>query len=199
MTLMHDERMGKPLVLGLEYWLQLDEEAWNAIRQRLEGHTPTLAPWRARPHQIPAVEAAKQHYLGRGTNRGRLIMPCGTGKSLIGFFIAEAMNAREILIAVPSLALVKQSLTTWTREFAARGEVPDWLCVCSDETTGSVNTDEFAYDLPVPPTTDPNAITAFLRRSNEGRRITFTTYQSSGRLAEAAQRTGNHLRPCHSG
>ena len=63
-------------------------------------------------------------------------MPCGTGKSLTAFWIAEALNAQNILVAVPSLALIRQSLIDWTREFLARGQVPEWLCVCSDETVG---------------------------------------------------------------
>jgi predicted helicase len=52
-------------------------------------------------------------------------MPCGTGKSLTAFWIAEALDARHILVAVPSLALIRQSLSDWTREFLARGELPD--------------------------------------------------------------------------
>ena len=48
-------------------------------------------------------------------------MPCGTGKSLTAYWIAEALKAKTILVAVPSLALVRQSLTDWTREFLAHG------------------------------------------------------------------------------
>ena len=43
-------------------------------------------------------------------------MPCGTGKSLTAYWIAEALTAKTILVAVPSLALVRQSLADWTRE-----------------------------------------------------------------------------------
>ena len=70
-------------------------------------------------------------------------MPCGTGKSLAAFWIAEALRAKTILVAVPSLALIRQSLADWTREFLARGQVPDWICVCSDETVGNLERDEF--------------------------------------------------------
>ena len=49
------------------------------------------------------------------------------------YWIAEALNAKSILVAVPSLQLIKQSVTDWTREFLAKGQMPDWLCVCSDE------------------------------------------------------------------
>jgi predicted helicase len=36
-------------------------------------------------------------------------MPCGTGKSLTAFWIAEKLAAKTIVIAVPSLALVADS------------------------------------------------------------------------------------------
>ena len=80
-------------------------------------------------------------------------MPCGTGKSLTAYWIAEELKAKTILVAVPSLALVRQSLTDWTREFLAHGIKPDWLCVCSDETVGNLERDEFVgevYDLGLP-------------------------------------------------
>jgi predicted helicase len=46
-----------------------------------------------------------------------MIMPCGTGKSLAAFWIARKLNAKSILIAVPSLALLQQTLKVWTREY----------------------------------------------------------------------------------
>ena len=79
------------------------------------------------PHQSAAVAAAKTHFVRDGAARGRLIMPCGTGKSLTAYWIAEALKAKTILVAVPSLALVRQSLTGWTRKFLAHGIKPDWI------------------------------------------------------------------------
>src|SRR5262245_8918873 len=70
-------------------------------------------------------------------------MPCGTGKSRTAYWIAEALKAKTILVAVPSLALVRQSLADWTREFLAHNVLPDCLCVCSDESVGNPERDEF--------------------------------------------------------
>ena len=53
-----------------------------------------------------------------------MIMPCATGKSLTAFWIAQALDAKSIVVAVPSLALIRQSLLDWTREYLAHGEVP---------------------------------------------------------------------------
>ena len=36
-----------------------------------------------------------------GKSRGKLIMPCGTGKSLTSYWIAEELKAQTILVAVP--------------------------------------------------------------------------------------------------
>ena len=185
--------MGPTVEIGLDQWLHLDEEAWSLITARLQGRAERPSARLPRPHQVEAIAAASEHYIQRKAARGRLIMPCGTGKSLTAFWIGEALDARNILVAVPSLALIRQSLADWAREFLAQGEVPDWLCVCSDETVGSVDNDSFTaetYDLGIPTTTDQETIAAFLSEPVSGRRITFTTYQSSGRLAEAARQVG---------
>jgi superfamily II DNA or RNA helicase len=120
-------------------------------------------------------------------------MPCGTGKSLAAYWIAEALKAKTILVTVPSLALIRQGVTDWTREFLANGQVPDWLCVCSDESVGSLERDEFVgevYELGLPTHTDPKEIASLLRARCDGARIVFTTYQSSDKLAAAARRAG---------
>jgi predicted helicase len=185
--------MGDTIEIGLDRWLSLDEPSWSLITATLQGRASRPAPRLPRPHQKEALAAARKHYLEQSASRGRLIMPCGTGKSLTAFFIAEAVDARNILVAVPSLALIRQSLADWTREYLARGETPDWLCVCSDDSVGSVESDSFVaetYDLGIPTTTALTDIASHLSKSVTGRRITFTTYQSSGRLAEAARQAG---------
>src|SRR5215208_1517187 len=156
--------MGNTVEIGLERWLALDEVHWSLIKSGLRGKPTPPEPRQPRPHQQKAVSAASQHFAG-GATRGRLIMPCGTGKSLTAFWIAEALEAKNILVAVPSLALIRQSLEDWTREYLARGERPDWLCVCSDESVGNLETDSFVaetYDLGIPTTTDKDEIARFL-------------------------------------
>jgi superfamily II DNA or RNA helicase len=177
--------------IGLDRWQSLDQEAWSLIVGKLKGRSAAPKARTPKPHQRAAVAAAKAHFVRDGAARGRLIMPCGTGKSLTAYWIAEALEAKTILVAVPSLALVRQSLTDWTREFLAHGIKPDWLCVCSDETVGNLERDEFVgevYDLGLPTHTDTNEIAALLRARSSGPKIVFTTYQSSGKLAAAARK-----------
>ena len=177
--------------IGLDRWQSLDQEAWRLIVGKLRGRSEPPKARRPRPHQVAAISAAKTHFVRDDAARGRMIMPCGTGKSLTAYWIAEALKAKTILVAVPSLALVRQSLTDWTREFLAHGVKPDWLCVCSDETVGNLERDEFVgevYDLGLPTHTDPKEIAALLRTRSKGPKIVFTTYQSSARLAAAARK-----------
>ena len=177
--------------IGLDRWQSLDQEAWSLIVGKLKGRSAAPKARTPRPHQRAAVAAAKTHFVRDGAARGRLIMPCGTGKSLTAYWIAEALKAKTILVAVPSLALVRQSLTDWTREFLAHGIKPDWLCVCSDETVGNLERDEFVgevYDLGLPTHTDAKEIAALLRARSSGPKIVFTTYQSSTKLAAAARK-----------
>jgi predicted helicase len=177
--------------IGLDRWQSLDQEAWRLIVAKLKGQSALPEVRRPRPHQLAAISAAKEHFISNGATRGRLIMPCGTGKSLTAYWIAEALKAKTILVAVPSLALVRQSLADWTREFLAHNVLPDWVCVCSDESVGSLERDEFVgevYDLGLPTHTDTNEIAALLRSSSNGHKIVFTTYQSSDKLAAAARK-----------
>src|SRR5829696_5851108 len=182
--------MGNTVEIGLDRFAALDETHWSLISAALRDRPARPEPRTPRRHQEQAVAAALHHYGQQQATRGRLIMPCGTGKSLTAFWIAEALDARNVLVAVPSLALVRQSLEDWTREYLARGQRPDWLCVCSDESVGEVEADSFvteAYDLGIPTTTDQHEIASFLTKRTSGHRVTFTTYQSSGKVAQAAR------------
>jgi superfamily II DNA or RNA helicase len=182
--------LGNATEIGLDRWLGLTDEDWRAIQAGITGKTVALTPRVPRPHQQQAIQAGQTHFSTE--SRGRLIMPCATGKSLTAFWIAQALDAKSIVVAVPSLALIRQSLLDWTREYLAHGEVPQWLVVCSDESTAKLDRDEFVgdtYDLGIPTTTKPKDIVPFLRKRT-GRRIVFTTYQSSSTLAQAARQAG---------
>jgi predicted helicase len=172
--------MRKTTEIGLDRWQSLDQDAWRLIVAKLMGRSARPEVRRPKRHQQAAISAAKRHFISDGATRGRLIMPCGTGKSLTAYWIAEALKANTILVAVPSLALVRQSLADWTREFLARKALPDWLCVCSDESAGNLERDEFVgevYDLGLPAHTDTNEIAALLRARSNGPRIVYLSKQ----------------------
>ena len=84
-----------------------DGYGWKRLKSAL-GKPPKppkkLSP---RKHQKRAIKKATDHFVAKKNARGKMIMPCGTGKSLTGFWIAQAFDAKTIVVAVPSLALVK--------------------------------------------------------------------------------------------
>lgn len=179
--------------IGLDFWLGLTVEDWERIHKYLKGQSIRPKPKHPRPHQQKAIKNATEHFIQKEAHRGRMIMPCGTGKSLTAFWIATALNAKSVIIAVPSLALIKQSLEDWTREFVAHHEEPrpEWLVICSDESTAKLdNSDEFVSDvhsLGIPTTTNIEVIRSFLTNSRGGRKVIFTSYQSSDKLAQASR------------
>jgi len=140
--------------------------------RRIEPKTPL-------PHQREAVQAVSGGL--ERTARGQLVMACGTGKTLVELWVAETLHSERVLVLVPSLSLLAQTM----REWAANASQP-WpaLVVCSDETVrGEDDLVERTSELALPVTTDPEQIAAFLGRA--GRGVVFATYQSSPRLSQA--------------
>ena len=173
-----------------ESFLSLDDnsyEGWKYIQAKAKGKIikpPKLSP---RPHQIKAISKTLEYF--KSNERGKVIMPCGTGKSLTAFWIARKMNAKNIIIAIPSLALLQQTLKVWTREYLLAGINPDWMCVCSDKTV-SDDQDDFVTsiaDLGIDVTTDKSEIKKFLKTKSKNSKIIFTTYQSGKVTAQGAK------------
>ena len=127
-----------------DVWRSLDEEFFRRLHSLLDGKAAPIEASVPRPHQQRAVDDAYTHFVTEGCARGKLIMPCGTGKSLAAYWIAEKLEARTILVALPSLALVRQTLEVWTREVLAHCRNFHWIAVCSDESVGDVERDDVA-------------------------------------------------------
>ena len=146
-------------------------------------------PVKKTPHitQQEAIEAAVSHY-GQ-YKRGQLILPCGAGKTLASIWISEKLGGKNILIMVPSLSLLSQTL----REWAINASIPfRYLCVCSDTTVdlGNDSPIEHIYDMDVPVTTEYGAIKDFLSDTTSKASLVFSTYQSSKVLSEAVRKSG---------
>ena len=90
------------------------------------------------------------------------------------------------MISVPSLSLVKQTLSAWTRESLANEIKMEWIAVCSDQDV-SINDDPSCqtYDLDIAVTTDPKMVAEFLSKSTEKLKVVITTYQSSSVISSA--------------
>lgn len=61
-----------------------------------------------RPHQIDALTSLTAALAVH--DRAQLTMACGTGKTLVGRWHAQASDAEQVLVLLPSLTLVAQTL-----------------------------------------------------------------------------------------
>ncbi|MEZ4755132.1 MAG: DEAD/DEAH box helicase family protein [Bdellovibrionota bacterium] len=149
-----------------------------------------LDVFRPREHQVKAISRVVKGF--QQVDRGKVIHPCGAGKTLTGMWIAQALRAESTLIAVPSLALIQQTLSNWARHY---GKPFKYLVVCSDDLiTPSFNDDPAlcsASMLGVPVTTDPREVQKFLTKPTIEPKIVFSTYQSLESVS-LAQRNIKH-------
>ncbi|MEU8003225.1 type ISP restriction/modification enzyme [Catellatospora sp. NPDC049111] len=143
-----------------------------------------------RLHQTTALEKVREGF--QAHDRGKLIMACGTGKTMTSLRIVEDQVALggTVLLLVPSISLLSQTLKEWTSE----AEVPlRPFAVCSDVRAGrrTDSEDISPYDLIFPATTDPKKLHGQVSEGQHGDKITviFSTYQSLPAVA-AAQKAG---------
>ncbi|AWT25983.1 hypothetical protein Csp1_11830 [Corynebacterium provencense] len=151
-------------------------------------------PHQLRPHQQEAVNAVFQGWSeGDGTtDRGKLIMACGTGKTFTSLKIAERLaddlgGKARILFAVPSISLLSQTLREWNAQSTLDMRS---FAVCSDKKVSRAAEDMSAEDVIIPVTTDGKVLAEKLsghRRRAKGLTVVFTTYQSLPAIHEAQQ------------
>ena len=147
-----------------------------------------------RPHQVSALSAVRSGL--KDTDRGKLIMACGTGKTFTSLKIAEniAGKGKKVLFLVPSLALLSQSLTEWTQE----SEYPlHCFAVCSDSDVGKQgkvkNEDDrvqqLNHELQYPATTNAKSLIKAMNAQSRDLAMTvvFSTYHSIDVIHQAQQ------------
>ena len=182
-TKLHTKKLG---FLCASEFEKLDETVFNSIHQLIDGKSKKIIPFVPRPHQELAIEKCRSYFSSPSQNKGKVIHPCGSGKSLTAYWAAQDLKAKSVLIAVPSLSLVKQTLSAWTRESLANEIKMEWIAVCSDQDV-SINDDPSCqtYDLGIAVTTDPKMVAEFLSKSTENLKVVITTYQSSSVISSA--------------
>lgn len=157
---------------------------WDAFLQD-ESAPLTAQPRKTlRSHQVSAVEDVLEGF--KVNDRGKLIMACGTGKTLTSLSIAEQMAGKggRVLFAAPSLSLLAQSIRQW----GADAQMPlRAFAVCSDAKVGRTDSDSTrTYDMPIPATTDASALlNAASPETPDHMTVVFTTYQSMQVVADA--------------
>jgi len=129
-------------------------------------------------HQLDATTETTEVFASE--DRTNIIMPCGTGKTMIGSMVAEALKANTVVLLFPSIALIRQTLGFWKETGNLDGR--DCLCVCSDKTVAvddvEINEDELGMHI----TTSSDEVTRFFANSTDKVTV-FSTYQSAHVLA----------------
>ena len=141
-----------------------------------------------------------------GQARGKIILPCGTGKTRISLRIVEELSSLGDLAVVlcPSIALVSQI----RREYLQHATLPlRALAVCSDETAGydpkredridtfsnplADNSNVSVSEVKGKVTTDADEIASWISDTNgvDTLNVIFGTYQSGRRVADALQKS----------
>lgn len=174
-------------------WKQLDESIHSASALRDKKHLME--------HQATALNKAIEYF--QTSDRGKLIMACGTGKTYTSLKIAEQLTSSTgtILFLVPSIALLSQTLREWN--YDAEKQIYS-ICICSDSQVSRKKSkqmeDENSFlveDLAMPASTNVNNIIyqvkTINRKRKEGMLVVFSTYQSINVISEAQKLLGEDL------
>jgi superfamily II DNA or RNA helicase len=159
----------------------LTEDDFKAISCWLRQQTveiPKLSP--RDPDQIEALKRISET-LTR-SDRAHVVMACGTGKTLVALWAAEALKPKTVLVLVPSLTLLQQMLDEWSRH-NNWGRDFTYICVCSDPTVTARDVNDpihrDATDLDFRVDTSPDEVRRFIETDTTGIKVLFSTYHSS--------------------
>lgn len=172
---------------------------WEKLDDGIFGIKARTAKKTVRHHQMEAIEKVHEHF--KTADRGKLIMACGTGKTYTALKIAEkeTKGAGLILVLVPSIALMGQTLTEWSYDADKHINA---ICICSDAGVSSKkkktvceDTDSSGIEnLALPASTDvKNILKQFSyikKHKNEGLTVVFSTYQSIEVISNAQKKLG---------
>lgn len=165
-------------------WEQLDAGMHGATAFKKRDISP-------KQHQKVALEKAAEYY--KTHERGKLIMACGTGKTYTSLCLVEqqTQNKGLILVLVPSIALINQTLNEW--QSCAKYDIYP-ICVCSDSTASRLKDNDDAdnpVDLAMPASTNYLSVAKQLvnaKKQMEGRDgliVVYSTYQSIDVIGKA--------------
>jgi predicted helicase len=119
--------------------------------------------------------------------RAQAIAACGTGKTLVAFWVAESRAPKTTLVLVPSLALLGQIRAVWFEQRKTSDFKFIDKCVCSDPRVKKVKRDDDipATDCDFPVSTSADDVRQFLDLPTTQPKVLFCTYQSAQVLMDA--------------
>lgn len=141
-----------------------------------------------RPDQARALDAVVRH-LRRLNTRALLVSATGTGKTLVAIRTADTLDARLVLVAVPTLDLATQTALAWRRD----GHTEQMLIVSSMDASahGALAARRIGS------TSSPQALAELMAAVGEGpdrlpRLTVICTYDSLDKI-EDTQHTPHHV------
>ncbi|MDE0323505.1 MAG: DEAD/DEAH box helicase family protein [Candidatus Poribacteria bacterium] len=159
----------------------------NLSRETPEQLDYQLETFSLREHQKEAFDDVINGF--KESDRGKLIMACGTGKTFTALRIAEEIAGvgGRVLYLVPSIGLFSQAMREWAEQQTVSHR---YIGICSDTKAGRTNEDATLLELEFPVTTDETFISEALQKNDEDNmRVVFCTYHSLP-IVEAAQNAG---------
>ena len=168
--------------------------SWGAFDLTENYGSVPIAQKELRPHQIDALTAVMAGF--KDANRGKMIMACGTGKTLISLRIAEEFFKKKktpstVLFLAPSISLLSQTIMEWGQNKKTPYMA---LAVCSDAKVGKKDDDDMQVtDLAIPASTDVEKLTAALANRGTKNMVIFSTYQSLEIISKAQKSKKNPL------
>ena len=171
---------------------------------------------------LEALRGARHPGWEQDESRGKTIMPCGTGKTRVGYEVSRRTAGEGLTVVMaPSIGLVRQLRLAWLEWAERRGEPLDTLSVCSDshvtdpvakktqeeERAGTDATQIRGDDDPTEDRSyvsasevvgsvekDSQGIKEWLHEqaNRRGRPVIFSTYQSGHQTAQALRESETH-------
>jgi superfamily II DNA or RNA helicase len=147
---------------------------------------PKLSP--RKPDQTEALKRISETLTT--SDRAHVVMACGTGKTMVALWAVEGLKPKTVLVLVPSLTLLQQTLDEWSRQ-NSWGRDFTYLCVCSDPTVVARDANDpihvDATDLDFRVDTNPGEVRRFIETDTRGVKVVFSTYQSSPVVSQGVQ------------
>lgn len=160
---------------GISDLLSIQDSTFESIHEALSGKVEQKSlKYYPKKHQIIAINLATKYF--ESNTRGQLILPCGAGKTLTALWIKEKLIAKNTLVLVPSLALLRQIKNDWAKQ---KSNPYHYISVCSEKDINSEEADSLvshAYEVGGFVSTDSKEVSSFLKRDDD--KVIFSTYQS---------------------
>ena len=150
------------------------KEKSDSLRELLKIHKETRkrrinqSIYIPKDFQNEILTASCKYYLNN--NIGKIIIPCGTGKTVIGIHIGKNLKSDKILIGVPSNLLISQ----WVEKISSI--LPDHKIICVSSHKKPVNSTSIY-------TTNGTKIKDFIDRNNKY--VIISTYHSCHKIKDS--------------